>query len=100
LSAAERKLALVMDLGAAVAIGFGLWLALRHTPNEFKQGAWLHVKLTAVVVGVLSTHGIARVKIKKFRTGDARPLPPVVWILFVAGVGTAALLGANQMLLR
>jgi uncharacterized membrane protein len=96
----ERRLALLMDLGATAAIALGLVLALRHTPNEFKHGAWLHVKLTAVVLGVLSVHGMSRVKIKRFRKGDMRPVPGAMWIVLVAGVVTAAILGANQTLLR
>ena len=95
-----RRIAIAMDIGATGAIALGLILALRHTPNEFKHGMWLHVKLTAVVVGVLSTHGMARVKLKKFRNGDLRPVPGAMWILLAAGVITAAVLGANWTLLR
>lgn len=100
LTQVERRLALVMDLGAALAIGTGLYRALSRTPIEFKNGGWLHIKLTAVVLCVLSVHGIARVKIKKFSGGDARPLPPTVWILLAAGVITAAIFGANKLLMR
>jgi putative membrane protein len=94
------RLGIVMDVGATLAIGMGLWLAFGRTPNAFATGGWLHVKLTAVVVGVLSTHGIARMKLKKFRKGDVRPLPPVVWILFGAGVLAAIILGSNDTLMR
>jgi uncharacterized membrane protein len=97
---AGRRLAIVMDIGATLAIGLGLYLALRNTPNEFKHGKWLHVKLTAVVFGVLSVHGMARAKLKKFSKGDLRPVPFAVWIALGAGVATAAILGANRMLLR
>jgi hypothetical protein len=54
-----------------------------------------------VVVGVLSVHGFARVKIKKFRTGDiSRPVPAAMWLILAAGVITAAIFGANQTLMR
>jgi putative membrane protein len=96
----ERRLALVMDLGATIAIATGLYRALSRTPNEFGNGGWLHIKLTAVAICILSVHGIARVKIKKYREGDARPLPPVVWILLAAGVLAATILGANKLLMR
>lgn len=100
LSAVERRLALVMDLGATLAIATGLYRALDRTPNEFSNGGWLHVKLTAVVFGVLSVHGLARVKIKKYREGEARPVPPTIWIVLAAGVLVAAVLGANKLLMR
>ncbi len=96
----EKRIAIVMDLGATLAIGIGLYKALRHTPNEFKHGPWLHIKLTAVALGVLSVHGFARAKIKKFSRGEVKPVPPVMWILLAAGAGTAAILGANTMLMR
>lgn len=94
------RLAIVMDVGALLAIGFGLYLALAHVPSEFKNGGWLHIKLTAVVLGVLSTHGIARAKLKKFRKGDLKPVPSWVWILLAVGVLAAILLGANDTLMR
>jgi len=96
----EKRLAMVMDLGATLAIATGLYVALSRTPTEFKNGGWLHIKLTAVVICILSVHGIARAKIKKYSQGDARPLPPTVWILLAAGVLAAAILGANKLLLR
>jgi uncharacterized membrane protein len=98
LSSAERKLALMMDLGATLTIAVGLWFAI--DTNQFKNGGWLHIKLTAVVVCILSVHGFARVKIKKYRTGDARPVPPTLWLLLAAGALTAAILGGNQYLMR
>ncbi len=100
LTRAERAVAMLMDLGATVAIGVGLYRALGVTPTEFGRGAWLHIKLTVVVVGILSVHGLARVKIKQFREGRVRPLPPVVWVVFLASVAAAAILGANVHLMR
>ncbi len=94
----ERTLALVMDLGATIAIGFGLYYAIHI--KAFSNGGWLHIKLTAVVLGVLSVHGFARMKVAKFRKGDARPVPPTLWILLAAGVITAAIFGGNVTLMR
>lgn len=94
----ERRLALAMDLGATLTIVVGLYNAIKW--DQFKNGGWLHIKLTVVVVCLLSVHGIARVKLKKFREGDVRPVPPVVWILLAAGTIVAVVLGANPTLLR
>ena len=68
-----RKTALLMDIGAFVAIALGLYLALGTTPSAFKQGGWLHLKLT-VVVGLLAAHVMTRIKIGKFRRGDTNPM--------------------------
>ena len=78
----------------------GLWRALGVKPTEFGHGPWLHIKLTVVVLGVLSIHGLARVKIKRFREGRVRALPPILWVVFFAAVVVAAILGANTTLLR
>ena len=98
LTKVERSTAMLMDLGATLAIVTGLAMAIET--HEFGHGAWLHVKLTAVVIGVLSVHGFVRVKVKKFRNGDLREVPAAVWLALVAGVLIAAILGANQTLLR
>jgi uncharacterized membrane protein len=98
LSQVERRIAIVMDLGAAVTIAVGLYRAI--DTHQFSNGGWLHVKLTAVVLGLLTAHGLARVKIKRFRTGDARPLPWTVWLLVAVGAGVATTFGAQSLLMR
>ncbi len=98
LSQVERKIALLMDLGATVTIASGLYFAI--DTRQFSNGGWLHIKLTAVVVCILTVHGFARMKIKKFRTGDARPVPPTLWLLLAAGAITAAIFGGNHFLMR
>jgi len=98
LSQVERRLAIVMDLGATLTIAVGLYAAI--DTRQFSNGGWLHIKLTAVVLCILSVHGFARIKIKRYRTGDARPVPPTVWLLLAAGVITAAIFGGNHTLLR
>jgi len=100
LTAAERRVGILMDLGATAAIASGLKMAIWGTINQFTNGSWLHIKLTAVVVCVLSVHGFTRVKIKKFRQGDLRPVPAFMYLLLAAGVVIAAVLGADLDLLR
>lgn len=100
LSATERQTAMLMDLGATLAIGAGLLLAIKGPVNEFSHGSWLHVKLTAVVLGLLSSHGIVRAKIKKFSRGEIKALPRWMPSLVLAAAAIAIALGANQTLLR
>ena len=44
----ERKLAVMMDIGATLTIVFGMWLLLSYGWSSYKHMGWLHVKLTAV----------------------------------------------------
>ena len=86
----ERSLALVMDLAAMLAMGCGLALAFGQTPNVFaRPGAgWFHIKLTIVVLGVISMHGMIRAKVGKFSRGESPAVPPWIWsVLLVAIVG-------------
>jgi uncharacterized membrane protein len=83
----ERAMALSTDIAAAVAIGCGIALALTPinlfaTPGQ----SWLHIKLTVVVLGVLSTHGVLRSRIKKYSRGELKPVPPWLWSLFLGSV--------------
>lgn len=84
LSGAERKTAIIMDIGATIAILSGLYLAIALIPSPFKSG-WFHAKLTLVVIGLLGMHGFLRVKVRKFRQGQVAPLPgfllPVLFLL-------------------
>ncbi len=74
----ERRAGMMMDMGALVAIVAGLYLALWATPiNFFTDGGWLHIK-TTLVVGLVALHVIARVKVRKFRNGESKPLPSFV----------------------
>jgi uncharacterized membrane protein len=62
---AERSIALMMDIGSALAIGTGVAMFFRPTGNLLTQpgGGWLHIKLTVVVLGLLSVHGMLRGRI-------------------------------------
>jgi uncharacterized membrane protein len=95
-----RRLALVMDLGATLAIAMGLWRALKVVPTEFANGGWLHMKLTAVVVCILSVHGLARARLGRLRRGEAAIVPAWAWAVLAVGVLAAITLGSNKALLR
>ena len=89
----ERSLALVMDLAATLAIGCGLAMALLHggthpTSTLFTaHGAgWFHIKLTVVVFGVLSVHGVVRARLGKFSRGKISAMPSWPWTLLVVSV--------------
>jgi uncharacterized membrane protein len=101
---AARNMAMMMDLGATLAIAMGLVIAFKGPmyPNTaFKTGGWLHAKLALVVVGLLVPHGMMRAKIGKLRRGTrtaalAGWVIPVV-LLCAAGAIT---LGAHPTLLH
>lgn len=95
----ERSLAMVMDLAATLAIGLGLWMALLHDwdhPNTTLFGAphagWFHIKLTAVVLGVLPVHGIIRAKIGKLSRGQNVTVPQWPWGLLLVAIVVIALM--------
>jgi uncharacterized membrane protein len=91
---AERSLALMMDLGSALAIGCGLGMAFGMTPNAFARpgGGWFHIKITVVVVGLLSVHGMLRARIKKFGQGQISEVPSWQWSVLLASITAIALL--------
>lgn len=84
----ERSLAMVMDLAAALAIGAGIAMIFGQTPNFLVQPrhGWFHIKLTVVVLGVLSVHGIVRSKVGKFSRGKISPVPGWAWSLLLVSV--------------
>jgi protoporphyrinogen IX oxidase len=86
LTLAERRTAVLMDIGATIAILSGLYLTLFAPTKPLTQGGWLHAKLTLVVLVVLGLHGFLRVKVRKFREGDVRPLPGFVLPVLLAVV--------------
>jgi len=85
----ERSLALTMDIAATVAIGLGIvmivWPVNRFATHPV---GWLHVKLAAVVLGVLPVHGMLRAKIKRFGQGQMSPIPQWQWSLLLVAITT------------
>jgi uncharacterized membrane protein len=93
----ERSLALMMDLGSALAIGCGIAMIFRTKPNLLAQpgGGWLHIKLTVVVLGLLSVHGMLRARIKKFSQGNVSAVPGWQWSVLLGSM-TAVILLVTQ----
>lgn len=91
----ERAMALSTDIAATVTIGCGIALAVSPV-NQFKQG-WLHVKLAAVVLGILSVHGILRARIKRYSRGELKPVPSWAWSLLLAGVAIAIFAATTKL---
>jgi putative membrane protein len=69
----ERRAGVAMDIGATIAMVFGIILLLKM-PGVMKAG-YMHAKLGLIVLGILSSHGYLRVKVRKFREGKVVPLP-------------------------
>jgi uncharacterized membrane protein len=90
----ERSIALMMDIGSALAIGTGVAMLFRPTGNLLAQpgGGWLHIKLTVVVLGLLSVHGMLRARIKKFSEGNVSPVPGWQWSVLLASITAIVLL--------
>jgi uncharacterized membrane protein len=85
----ERSIAMSTDISATLAITCGLILSLAQGRNFWVdpvEGRWLHVKAAAVLLGVLSVHGILRARIKRYARGDLKPVPMWVWSLLLAGI--------------
>ncbi len=96
----ERKAAMLMDAGATLTLVFGLWRALGDIPNQFTTGAWLHIKVTLVAVVILGLHGFARVKVRKFRRGEVKPIPGGLTYVVVLAAAAIIVLGGKKDLLR
>lgn len=100
LSRQERKVGILMDAGATIAMVCGFWLAFGGPINAFKTGGWLHMKLTLVALAVLGVHGWARVQIKRFRQGQVRPVSQALTFVVLIAAAVIIALGANPTLLR
>ncbi len=96
----ERKMALLMDLGATLTLVCGFVTALGGTTNYFTTGAWLHIKVTIVAVVLLGMHGYARVQVKRFRKGQVKPIPVITTYVVLVAAAAVILLAAHRGLLR
>jgi uncharacterized membrane protein len=86
----ERSMALMMDVASALAIGTGIALII-YRPGEGtifaeKPAGWFHIKLTIVVLGMLSMHGMLRAKVKKFSSGQVPTIPQWQWTIILSSV--------------
>lgn len=96
----ERRTALIMDLGATLAMANGFILAFGTTPTAFATGGWLHIKLTVVALTIFAIHGMTRAKVGKFRRGEIKPLPRALPYVVLVGAVVSIVLGAHKELLR
>jgi putative membrane protein len=62
----ERKLHVMMNIGATLTIIFGLWLLFSYGWSTYKHQGWLHVKLTCVVL-LIAYHGWCSMLVRDFR---------------------------------
>jgi len=71
----EKRLSIIMSIGAALTIIFGLWLLIAYGGEWVKANAWIHAKLGLVLL-LIGYHGWCQVQVKKFReqraTGSSR----------------------------
>jgi protoporphyrinogen IX oxidase len=86
----ERSMALMMDLAATLAMALGIALIFYQPGNENifaqKPAGWFHIKLTIIVLGLLSSHGILRARIKKFSSGKVGEVPSWLWSVILLSV--------------
>lgn len=70
IGAVARRLAIVADAGAGLAIVGGVSLLAMRTWDL--REPWMHIKLT-FVIGLLAVHGVTRVRAKKLANGGQAP---------------------------
>jgi putative membrane protein len=93
LSKITRKTALIMDIGALLALIGGFYLAFGASGDSaFKQGGWLHAKST-LVVGLIAIQVFTRIKVRKFRNGNIKPIPGFVIPLTPVLIAVIVILG-------
>jgi len=75
----EKNTAMTADIGATLAIVFGLIMLLvpEGGTQILKAGGFFHIKLTLVAL-LIGTHGYLRVKVKKFSRGEVHA--PPAWL--------------------
>src|SRR5690625_4671528 len=62
----EKRLSVLMSIGAALTIIFGIWLIVLYGEAWCAASGWLHVKLL-LVLGLIGYHGWCQVQVKTFR---------------------------------
>ncbi|HET6611579.1 MAG TPA: hypothetical protein VFG83_06310 [Kofleriaceae bacterium] len=87
-----KRIAMVADLGATLAIAAGVVMIAGIKPSPMTQG-WMHIKL-AVVVGLIAVHGFARVKLKRAQSAEGATVSPL-WPAAVIAVAAAIIILAT-----
>ena len=90
----EKGIAMVMDIGATVAIALGLTMLFTITPTLLKgNGGWMHTKLLLVVI-LIGLHGVQRMRVGKNKRGNVGPEPgwmiPTLGIIIIATIVMAS----------
>lgn len=71
----EKRLSVLMSIGAGLTILFGAWLLWLHGGAWLAASGWMHVKLL-LVLALVGYHGWCQVQVKRFRddraTGSSR----------------------------
>lgn len=62
----ERRLSILMSIGAALTIIFGAWTMWLYGAAWIAAATWLHAKLL-LVIGLIGFHGWCQVQVKRFR---------------------------------
>ena len=62
----EKRLSILMSIGALLTIGFGVALMLGYGGAWIAASGWLHWKLL-LVLGLIGFHGWCQIQCKKFR---------------------------------
>lgn len=74
----EKRMGMAMDIGATMAIVFGLSILFYVGAGVYLKGSgWMHTKLL-LVAGLIAVHALTRIRIKKYRTGEVTPFPTVM----------------------
>lgn len=63
----EKRLSVMMSIGAAGTLIFGIWLLLKYQPTTMQYG-WMQLKLL-LVLALIGYHGYCQICVKKLREG-------------------------------
>jgi len=67
----EKRLSVLMSIGAALTVLFGIWLIALYGGAWFATSGWLHVKLL-LVLALIGYHGWCQIQVKILRTQRSR----------------------------